>query len=148
MSWPPVKVQIPEAKEVLRQIVHEGRKINPPPLTKRHPSAPLVGPLGVSSSVVLKDWLGFDSVVGGGPATLWSLKCIVPGCDCGKDITINSKLPLRGQFCSPVLNVDPVLYQTTKEDGQAIFSYPRRTMQPSRFFMDMVLHGWHKSGRV
>ena len=124
MSWPPVKVQIPEAKEVLRQIVHEGRQINPPPLTKRDPSAPLDGPLGVSPSVVLKDWLGFDSVVGGGAPTLWSLKCIVPGCDSGHAITINSRKPLRGQFCSPVLDVDPVLYQTTKEHGQAISSYP------------------------
>jgi hypothetical protein len=124
MSWPPVKVQIPEAKEVLRQIVHEGRQINPKPQTQRHPSKPLVGPLRVPPSVVLKDWLGFDSAVGGGVSTLWSLKCIVPGCDSGHAITINSRKPDRGQFCSPVLDVDPVLYQTTKEHGQAISSYP------------------------
>ena len=112
MGWPPVKVQIAQAKEVLRQIVHEGRKINPPPLTKRHPSAPLVGPLGVSPSVVLKDWLGFDSVVGGGAPTLWSLKCIVPGCDSAHAITINSR-----QGCNPILSFGHPLGSNQKPFG-------------------------------
>ena len=36
MSWPPVKVHIPDAKEVLRQIVDEGRQINPKPQTAQN----------------------------------------------------------------------------------------------------------------
>ena len=90
-----MKLQIDQGREVLRQIVEDGRQINAN-------KAPLDGALGVSPSVVVKNWLGFDSVAGDGAAQLWFQKCQVPGYDSGHAITINSRLPLRRR---PVLLV-------------------------------------------
>ena len=98
MSWP-VKLQVAQGRGALRQIVGGGRQNN---VNK----APLGGALGSPPPVVVRDWLKFGSVAGGGAALLWPRKWQVPGCDSGHATTINSKLPLRGLFSSPSFNVD------------------------------------------